>query len=253
MLDLATNSVYISRDVVLYESIFPYASNSSPSTSYLTDFVFPHVNSSFSYTSNCPSFTTPTHSFPDSTPILDSDLVISHSDYVATEPTPHTSLPDSNSLEPITHASIPNPVHDTNLDLDITPITQPVQPSLRRSTRPHVPPSYLSDYSCKFVVSAKPQSSLPYALSDFMSYSHLGSRFKSFVLAVGATPSKPVSFHQAVQFSEWRAAMDKEIEALEVNNTWSIAPLPPSKTAIGCKWVYRIKYLLDGSIERYKV
>ena len=46
--------------------------------------------------------------------------------------------------------------------------------------------------------------------------------------------------------------MDREIEALEVNNTWSLAPLPPGKTAIGCKWVYRIEYLHDGFIERYK-
>ena len=46
--------------------------------------------------------------------------------------------------------------------------------------------------------------------------------------------------------------MDKEIKALEVNNTWTLAPLPPGKTAIGCKWVYRIKYLPNGSIERYK-
>ena len=46
--------------------------------------------------------------------------------------------------------------------------------------------------------------------------------------------------------------MDKEIEALKVNNMWTLAPLPPSKTAIGYKWVYRIKYLPDGSIERYK-
>ena len=29
-------------------------------------------------------------------------------------------------------------------------------------------------------------------------------------------------------------------------------PLPPGKSPIGCKWVYRVKYLLDGSIERYK-
>ena len=29
-------------------------------------------------------------------------------------------------------------------------------------------------------------------------------------------------------------------------------PLPPSKSPIGCKWVYRVKYLPDGSIERYK-
>ena len=46
--------------------------------------------------------------------------------------------------------------------------------------------------------------------------------------------------------------MDKEIEALEVTNTWSLVPLPLGKSPIGCKWVYRVKYLLDGSIERYK-
>ena len=46
--------------------------------------------------------------------------------------------------------------------------------------------------------------------------------------------------------------MDKEIKNLEVNNTWTLTPLPPGKSTIGCKWVYRVKYLLDGTIERYK-
>ena len=46
--------------------------------------------------------------------------------------------------------------------------------------------------------------------------------------------------------------MDKEIEALEVNNTWTLVLLPLGKCPIGCKWVYRVKYLPDGSIERYK-
>ena len=46
--------------------------------------------------------------------------------------------------------------------------------------------------------------------------------------------------------------MDKEIEALEVTNTWSLVPLPLGESPIGCKWVYRVKYLPDGSIERYK-
>ena len=43
-----------------------------------------------------------------------------------------------------------------------------------------------------------------------------------------------------------------EIVALEANNIQTLTPLPASKKPIGCKWVYKIKYKADGSIERYK-
>ena len=89
-------------------------------------------------------------------------------------------------------------------------------PALRRSTRTHHPPSYLADYSCK-AVSTKPTSGLPYDISHVLSYSHLGPQFASFVMAVSSVPSEPVSFSQAVQFPEWKAAMDKEIAALELS------------------------------------
>ncbi|GJV14984.1 retrovirus-related pol polyprotein from transposon RE1 [Tanacetum coccineum] len=46
--------------------------------------------------------------------------------------------------------------------------------------------------------------------------------------------------------------MSKELAALESNNTWELTLLPPNKQAIGSKWVYRIKYKVDGSVERYK-
>ena len=28
--------------------------------------------------------------------------------------------------------------------------------------------------------------------------------------------------------------------------------MPPHKKAIGCKWVYRVKYKVNGTVERYK-
>ncbi|GAA0162759.1 transmembrane signal receptor [Lithospermum erythrorhizon] len=46
--------------------------------------------------------------------------------------------------------------------------------------------------------------------------------------------------------------MATEIAALEANATWVMAPLPPDKKSLGCKWVYKIKYNADGTIERLK-
>jgi len=46
--------------------------------------------------------------------------------------------------------------------------------------------------------------------------------------------------------------MQAEIDALQANNTWVMTPLPLGKVAIGCKWVFKIKLKLNGSIERYK-
>ncbi|XP_070050893.1 uncharacterized protein [Nicotiana tomentosiformis] len=37
-------------------------------------------------------------------------------------------------------------------------------------------------------------------------------------------------------------AMKQEVAALEDNKTWSIVDLPPGKTPIGCKWIFKFKY-----------
>lgn len=46
--------------------------------------------------------------------------------------------------------------------------------------------------------------------------------------------------------------MDSYLSALEANNTWSIISLPPVKSPIDCKWVYKLKFRVDGTLERYK-
>ena len=46
--------------------------------------------------------------------------------------------------------------------------------------------------------------------------------------------------------------MHKELTALKANHTWDLVPLPSGKHLIGCKWVYKIKFKSNGSIERYK-
>lgn len=46
--------------------------------------------------------------------------------------------------------------------------------------------------------------------------------------------------------------MKAEIQAVEDNHTWEVVALPHGKKAIGCKWVYKIKYIAFGDIERFK-
>lgn len=40
---------------------------------------------------------------------------------------------------------------------------------------------------------------------------------------------------------EWINAMDEEINSMNENNVWSIMKLPEGETAIGCKWIFKIK------------
>ena len=46
--------------------------------------------------------------------------------------------------------------------------------------------------------------------------------------------------------------MDKEIQALNANNTWDVVSLPLGKKSIDYKWVYKTKYKADSSLKRLK-
>ncbi|MCI31873.1 putative E3 ubiquitin-protein ligase LOG2, partial [Trifolium medium] len=46
--------------------------------------------------------------------------------------------------------------------------------------------------------------------------------------------------------------MNDELEALTKTGTWKFVDLPPLAKPIGSKWVYKVKYKADGTIERYK-
>jgi Reverse transcriptase (RNA-dependent DNA polymerase) len=61
-----------------------------------------------------------------------------------------------------------------------------------------------------------------------------------------------LNYHEAITNPNWCKAIKEELKATEQNKTWVIVKLPNGKKLVGCKWVYKIKYKSDGTVERYK-
>jgi Reverse transcriptase (RNA-dependent DNA polymerase) len=124
------------------------------------------------------------------------------------------------------------------------PSEEPTQEeSLRRkSARQIRPPVKLRDYVSQQVM---------YPIQDFISYNRVSSAYPAYLSNI-TNKTEPTNFSEANQSSNWRKAMKEELQALEKNDTWDIVNLPKNKKPVGCKWVYKIKYNCDGTIERYK-
>lgn len=162
-------------------------------------------------------------------------------------------------IEPILVDHIPEPIIEPVLAICILEPVLALPPSqvvpLRRSSRPTHKPSYQASYHCNQVqVPSSATSSTTgttYPFSSFLSYHKLSPSHRHFCNMTSIVV-EPKSYGQAVLDPRWRDAMAAEIVALEANHTWSLTPFPSHKKSIGCKWVYKIKYRSDGSIERYK-
>ncbi|XP_020095950.1 uncharacterized protein LOC109715384 [Ananas comosus] len=76
-------------------------------------------------------------------------------------------------------------------------------------------------------------------------------RYHTFLVAI-SNIQEPRTYCQAVSIPEWRDPMTIELTALHRTGIWELVPLPPGKTLICCKSIYKVKTNSDGSIDRYK-
>lgn len=214
----------MSRDVVFHEHLFPFKDSSKVTKGFLI--------------STDPN--PPIAVYDDFIPFTSS-----HPCEKQTTQTSNTSITSSpNSVgqcQPILEPESHTQAHDLHPTLEI-------QPPLHRSVREKHPPHYLKDFTCLI---SECTSSSPYPLTNHLSFSKFNPTHCAFLNTV-ITTKKPKTFTEAMKHSHWRDAMTKEIEALESHNTWTLFPLPDGKSAVGSKWVYKIKFRADGSIERYK-
>jgi hypothetical protein len=62
----------------------------------------------------------------------------------------------------------------------------------------------------------------------------------------------PETFVEASSHLNWDTIMNEEYHYLMENDTWDLVHLSKVRKFVKCKWVYRNKYALDGSVERHK-
>ncbi|XP_015068864.1 uncharacterized protein LOC107013473 [Solanum pennellii] len=156
-----------------------------------------------------------------------------------------TEAVDNVSLSQDNHEPVPSTDTVVSITEDVSFTTSPTAQT-RKSTRHSKPPTWMQDYVCKPTT-----NNCTYLLSDVLSYLGLSSKYQAYIAKM-STVCEPTSFKEAVKDPRWIEAMQSEIKALEEKSTWSIVDLPPGKKAIGCKWVYKIKYKATGEIERFK-
>ena len=79
---------------------------------------------------------------------------------------------------------------------------------------------------------------------------------KAFHIAYQAAEiEEPATIKEALTSdysAEWKAAADSEYCSLMENDTWDLVDLPVGRKAVGCKWIFHVKYDSQGETKRFK-
>jgi len=64
--------------------------------------------------------------------------------------------------------------------------------------------------------------------------------------------SEPYSFEEEVSRLVWVDSMVEEYDSTMKKNVWELVPSVENKLVVGSRWIYKVKHVIDGSIEKYK-
>ncbi|GJT98775.1 ribonuclease H-like domain-containing protein [Tanacetum coccineum] len=218
-----------SRDVKFFENVFPFKTDDNSAPTHENNQGLNHINFFNEFDMISPG--------------------VSYDDYINTSSQGDGSNHLHSDSSTLDHREDFGDLHVKSEDIDVdVAVPSPfgaenIHQPLRRSERTTVLPVRYND----FVMTSK----LKYGLEKFVGYAKL--KPENFCFTTELNKSKePKTFWEASSSQHWVDAMNKEMDALYENGTWDIVDLPPGRKAIDNKWVYRIKYLSSGAIERYK-
>ncbi|CAL1397449.1 unnamed protein product [Linum trigynum] len=258
--DLDLRRVYTSRDVHFVESVFPFIPNGTSALAHpLSTTTSRGQDPQASFEGEISIFDPSMHEhMEEAEGLVDLDTLNNEE--------PASPLHDNHATSPA-HASSPTtpgesahaaggevPSHAEGVDSSapssaVRSPSPPPAPVVRRSDRTRKLPTKLNIYDVELPGSTS--HSCTYPIAHQVSYHRFSSHHRAFLAAITQNV-EPKHYKAAVRFACWREAMIKEILALEANGTWTLEVLPPGKKAIDSKWIFKIKYNPDGSVERYK-
>ncbi|RVX11419.1 Retrovirus-related Pol polyprotein from transposon TNT 1-94 [Vitis vinifera] len=166
------------------------------------------------------------------------------------------STPMPPSVQPAQHTNVPSPV-TIQSPMPIQPIApqlanENLQVYIRRRKRQEL--EHGSQSTCGQYIdsnSSLPEENIDHPIGNYVTYEGLSPSYRAFATSLDDT-QVPNTIQEALKISEWKKAVQDEIDALEKNGTWTITDLPVGKRPVGCKWIFTIKYKADGSVERFK-
>ena len=150
----------------------------------------------------------------------------------------------TNILTPADSSTTTSSNPSTTFDNSNIP-TSPSPPHIRHSSRAHKPLAYLQQYQ------TYQASSSPVPLITNLAQTAVQPEFNCFMSTL-TIHNDPLYYKDVVKDSGRVQAMNTKLHALENNNTGTLTTLPTNKKAIGCKWLFKTNYNLDGSVDRKK-
>ncbi|GJV35439.1 retrovirus-related pol polyprotein from transposon TNT 1-94 [Tanacetum coccineum] len=197
--NLETYEVFYSKDVIFHETDFPFKQGSLVNTS------------------------SPIAQWPNEIGSQDDDLIPCSVPNTIPEPV----VPNTPKIE---GASSESPAHEQQSSIPTTTMPNLV-PTTRKSTRSSSQPVWLKDFvttnhkaGMATSDNFNPKHSI-YPLFQREDFAHYPADYVTFLANVLAI-KEPLFYSQTVTDPNWVKAMNKELQALETNDTWTLIKLP---------------------------
>lgn len=232
---------FVSRHVVFDETEFPYLGLLKLTTQSSHSSILPSL-SNFSSSSHC---ITPV-------PNANNILVVPTSHYPSYSHTSNVPTPASFNL--------PSPDVPAHVilasDVSLSPLPSPTSQSITATVHDPIQLSVVPEFSPDHL-----QVVLPITPLNMHSMQTRGKsgiiKHKAFLSTLETSGEvdmsliEPATYKTTMRSTVWMNAIKDEIEALHSQGTWYLVPLLSQKNLVGCKWVFKIKKNVDGSVARH--